>query len=172
MEFHEQAFGRSRRTSSSSSFVSRITAILCVFVFVLAVTAGQAWSFESEYLNLPNASQVSGGVSITSSGQHLSSSMGDSCLLLLKSVHSSPTTSSMDRNQRAAGQAAALGLVLGVRFALTPPKQPGRSAGDIARFDGVQIGLPKSRNALAIAEYRSCQKHKALKALSTFRWQR
>src|SRR5687768_6059378 len=51
----------------------------------------------------------------------------DSCSPLLKSVRNfTPPSSATDRDRRSAGQAAAIGLVFGLRFALGP-KETARS---------------------------------------------
>lgn len=97
-------------------------------------------------------------------------SVADSCLPLLKSIHLPPRKSVTDRNQRSAGKAAALGLVFGVRFALSPLKTPKTvSPSKVnSRFDVWKAGSYKSlenRSALAVTAYRSCRKQQALYSL-------
>ena len=144
-------------------------AVLFSFVMILCLIAGPAWSFEmgdSSYEHLDPYTQQN------FTTNQSSPPVVDSCLPLLKSIHTSPQ-SAMDRNQRSAGKAAALGLVLGVRFALSPPEKPGSYA-DKPRLNIWKVkGVSKdSRSALAVSAYRQCQKEQALKALSEFRWAR
>ncbi len=97
----------------------------------------------------------------------------DSCLAMLKAVRASAPPSAMDQHRRHAGQAAALGLVFGVRFALGPKEPVRRSARQSgARLDVWQTEDVSGRHALAIADYRRCQNEKALEALSHWRWKR
>lgn len=144
-------------------------ALLASFVFVLCIASHPAWSFESvEYSAQPYAEKQA----LTST--HPSSpTVVDSCLSLLKSIPHISSTSIMDRNQRSAGKAAAVGLVLGVRFALSPPTKT-KSYADRPRLDLWQPagGSAGDRSALAVSAYRQCQKEQALKAISNFRWAR
>ena len=150
--------------------VKLITAYLTALVLILSITAGTAWSFdirEAEQ-NLPLVSDN------FSQEQSSPRSTADSCLPLLKSIRHTTPPSAMDRNQRSAGKAAALGLVFGVRFALSPPEKATSSRSKRARLDVWQTSQATvgNRHALAVADYRACQKEQALKALSDFRWQR
>ena len=162
-------FKYSNKWKTDSRVVYLPGALLASFVLILCVVAHPAWSFESvDYSAQPHAQQQA----LTST--HPSSpTVVDLCLPLLKSIHHTSSTSSMDRNQRSAGKAAAVGLVLGVRFALSPPKKV-KSYADRPRLDlwqpaGVSAG---DRSALAVTAYRQCQKEQALKAISEFRWAR
>ena len=144
-------------------------AVLFSFVMILCLIVGPAWSFEMddsgfERLDLKQQQDFT--------TKQSSPPVVDSCLPLLKSIHTSPQ-SAMDRNQRSAGKAAAVGLVLGVRFALSPPQKV-RSHADKPRLDLWQVngGSADNRSALAVSAYRQCQKEQALKALSEFRWAR
>jgi hypothetical protein len=102
------------------------------------------------------------------------SSAMDSCLPLLKSIHTSPP-SVADRTWRSASNTTAdLGLVFGVRVALSEPKRSSSASTSKAGFGlwhpfRSAIG---SSHAQARADYRNCQTQKAFEALSAFRWQR
>ncbi|MEM7650512.1 MAG: hypothetical protein AAF204_00320, partial [Pseudomonadota bacterium] len=134
------------------------------------LVAGPAWSFEASDDGFGQV-QPSLQKQALINSEPSSPTVADSCLPLL-SAHTSPQ-SAMDRNQRSAGKAAALGLVLGVRFALSPPKKV-RSRADKPRLDFWQVSdsATDNRSALAVTAYRECQKEKALKAISEFRWAR
>lgn len=147
-------------------------AALASFVVMLCLVVGPAWSFETikadQDLAWPEQKQNLTEYPTQSS----SPTVADPCLPLLKSIcHTSPT-SAMDRNQRSAGKAAALSLVLGVRFALSPPTNA-KSKAQKPRLDIWQpASVSADRSALAVSAYRQCQKEQALKAISEFRWAR
>ncbi|NCT41748.1 MAG: hypothetical protein GW778_08840 [Alphaproteobacteria bacterium] len=100
-----------------------------------------------------------------------SSTVTDSCLPLLKSFQKTPSKSVIDRNQRSAGKLAALGLIFGVRYALTPPigtpankVETGESLNgsyDVWHQKGSSL-TQNDRSAQAIGAYRACQKKQAL----------
>lgn len=145
---------------------------LAVFILVLAMGAGSAWSFDQI-----GAGDVQEDIKKSTKNFSNSSSPGivDGCLPLLKSIREPHASTAMNPNQRSAGQAAALGLVFGFRFALEPTrksKSP-KPRLDVWEHHGEIAG---NRHALAIADYRRCQKEKALKssiqALQDFRWTR
>lgn len=97
----------------------------------------------------------------------------DSCLPLLKSVRNfTPPPSATDRDRRSAGQAAAIGLVFGVRFALGPKETARSRRQGGVRFDVWQPRDDNSIQAMAVADYRRCKNDQALKALSDWRWKR
>lgn len=151
----------------------KISLTLSILVIVLAICAGQAWSFERVPASEPG--NYVDNVHNHDANDYSSSSpvQNDTCLPLLNR-HAS-AGSAMDRTQRTAGKAAAVGLVFGIRFALKPSKEisPSKPSLDIWTDNG---GIEGDRNALAIADYRRCQKNKALKssiqALGEFRWTR
>lgn len=153
-----------------------VGAYLVILIMILAVSAGTAWSFDTyDPAEGGAVDQVQGDGANPFASNAPSPAMADSCLPLLKSIHYTAPVSAMDRNQRSAGKAVALGLVFGVRFALTPPAKTGAPAlrekarVDIWEADGAFAG---NRNALAVSAYRQCQKERALQALSDFRWTR
>ncbi|MCC6597179.1 MAG: hypothetical protein IT559_00070 [Alphaproteobacteria bacterium] len=123
---------------------------LCLFVMILCVGAGAAWSNEIA------------GVKGQSVSKHISPAvLTDSCSPLLKTVYNPSSYTGQDRNQHSAGTAAVLGLVLGVRYALPP----------VAQAEAVDF-LSVSQNeatAQAVIAWRYCQKQQALRS---HRWQR
>lgn len=88
-----------------------------------------------------------------------------SCLPLLKSIPLIPSAATV-RNQRSAGTAAALGLVLGVRFALGPPRDTTvytgqKHTGPQTRPDG--HGMKEADyHAMVVSAFRACRKEWAL----------
>jgi len=136
---------------------------------IMLVSYSPAWSFE----------QIMPGMIKDGADQALPlivmpsppASSQDHCLSLLPSARfdggpGQGQAMAMDRDQRAvAGQAAALGLVVGVRFALGPKQvhRPGRNG-------RVQFGAWEPSNngaqALAVSAYRRCKNEQAINALS------
>lgn len=158
----------------TSGFAVKFSVFFTVFIFIIALSGGTAWSFERFDVSvLPGASP---SFSAQGPDRRDSSFSGtEQCLLLLEaSVHSPQAVSVTEESRHSAGSAAplALGLVFGVRYALAPPKSH-TAKRDHARFDVWQT-LPSSgsRHALAVADYRSCQKEKALRAFHNFGWVR
>jgi hypothetical protein len=166
---------------------------LLMTLFILSFTE-QAWSFETYHAGLND--RVSSNAVTTpasyhptkrsrSSGQQnsiladsLKTGAADTCLPLLSSLRHAPLHNAVDRNQHSAGKkAAALGLIFGVRFALSPLSTTASHAeGSNARFDvwrpdssAVGSAQTDNRSALAITAYRQCQKQQALQALNSFR---
>ncbi len=156
-------FSNKWKTDPRTAYVPGI--ILGSFVVVLCLFAGPAWSFETINMNEHSAAQ-------SVDAPTPSPSVADACLPLLDTLRQSPQPTAMDRNQRSAGKAAALGLVLGVRFALSPPNK----AGLAPQKPSVDVWHPaeasNDRSALAVTAYRQCQKEQALKAMEDFRWVR
>lgn len=145
---------------------------LAAFIIVLALGAGNAWSLDrfDPAGVIEDIPQIQHEFSTSSSPD-----MVDGCLPLLKSIRHTSAPSAMDRTQRSAGTAAALGLVFGVRFALEPSQKskPSQPRLDFWQHEAATGG---DRHALAIADYRRCQKEKALnssiQAIQDFRWTR
>jgi hypothetical protein len=153
----------SRALLKAARAAASYTACLAV---ILSVSAGSAWS-----LDRTQPSQAFEASSYTS--QLPPPSMADSCLPLLNTRHTTPV-SDMDRTQRTAGTAAALGIVFGVRFALGPKETAKSNRTGNARLTIWQPANATAgdQHALAVADYRNCQKEQALKALNEFRWTR
>lgn len=89
-----------------------------------------------------------------------SSSVADSCLPLLKSIQS--PSSAPERIQRSAGNMAAVGLILGVRYALRPPESSNAAALAVSELTPSSY-TDDNRSALAVHAYRLCRKEQALK---------
>lgn len=153
----------SRKLRRAARTVASYATCLAV---ILSVSAGSAWSLDR--IEPSQAFEAS-----SYSSQLPPPSMADSCLPLLNTRHTTPV-SDMDRTQRTAGTAAALGIVFGVRFALGPKETAKSNRSGNARFTIWQPANATAgdQHALAVADYRNCQKEQALKALNEFRWTR
>ncbi len=161
------------KTDPRAAFIP--PAMMALLILGICVAAGPAWSFETYYGHMSDVqplSQNSESVATHSRDyterKKASPVQVDTCLPLLSSSH--PQFS--DRTQRDAGKAAALGLIFGVRFALTPPKKS--KASETKATIGFWHPQPvtSGRSALAVTAYRECQKQEALQALNEFRWKR
>lgn len=161
-----------RQNCDQKNKIILIPITLAVFILVLAMGAGSAWSFDQI-----QADDAHENIKSTKNFSNSSSpGIVDGCLPLLKSIRQPHTSTAMNPNQRSAGQAAALGLVFGFRFALEPTSRKSKSPKprlDVWEHHGEIAG---NAHALAVADYRRCQKEKALKssiqALQDFRWAR
>ena len=159
-------------------------------VLIITISTGTSWAFTTYdgYDDVPTLKVKS--VALEPRLQYQpsfkpSSAVTDSCLPLLKSIQKTPSQSVTDRNQRTAGKVAApvaVGLIFGVRYALTPPgsapaykaKSSENNANgnfDVWHRDAKSVS-EDSRSALAVSAYRTCQKKQALSALNDFRWSR
>ncbi len=94
------------------------------------------------------------------------SAVADACTPLLKTAHDTSSALVTRRNQRTAGKVAALGMILGARFALEPTESH--------QEDPITMGKARlahknvqARSAQAIAAYRQCQKDRALDQLAS-----
>ncbi|QQG36400.1 MAG: hypothetical protein HYS17_00995 [Micavibrio aeruginosavorus] len=122
-----------------------------------------AWPFE---ITSETESYSHGGV-VAAAAMRLDPSISDPCLYLLKPLREQESFMAADRRYReASGSAMAVGLVLGVRFALGPQERAGaRShARPVAAFhvwEPHQVQSP----ARAIADYRACRNQRTLQAL-------
>ncbi|MGH1456274.1 MAG: hypothetical protein ACRBDI_05800 [Alphaproteobacteria bacterium] len=133
--------------------------VLPSLTFVLFLSIGTAWSYDGNYTpyDTQNVSRE------TLHNQVPSSVMADQCLPLLD-THKTQTSSSIDGNQRAVGQVAALGIILGARFAL----EPKNNFTDLRRKNAKTLTIKgaledkNARSAHAIANYRKCLKQMAL----------
>jgi hypothetical protein len=147
---------------------------------IVMISTGTSWAFTTYdgYQDVPPLKVKS--VTLQSPLQYQpSSAVTDSCLPLLKSFQETSSKSVTDRNQRSAGKVAApvvaMGLIFGVRYALTPPgSAPAYKANfnenklgnfDVWHDNGTSLS-GNTRPALAVSAYRACQKKQALIALS------
>jgi hypothetical protein len=151
--------------------------LLLAVLLVVSLGARAAWSADFA----PRFSPANGFLDFKALSLKSQSSpplvLTDQCLPLLNSVVLSPTSVS-GPNQRPAGTAAALGLIMGLRYALspTPPARIVRSpaSSSLAELSpSSSSDTPKDhRSALAVQAYRQCQKEQALYNLQPYRWQR
>lgn len=159
----------------------KVCAVAASLIFT--ISTGTSWAFTTYegYDDVPPL-KVTNVVFEPRLQYQPSSAMADSCSPLLKSIQKTSSKSVIDRNQRSAGKVAALGLIFGVRYALTPPGSPtahkakssennSNSNFDVWHRDGSSVSQD-GRSALAVSAYRACQKKQALSALNDFRWSR
>lgn len=133
-------------------------------IIVLVIASRPVWSFETTPVTAHGADA---GVSAFSTSLP---DTADSCLPLLNAVQIDPSISAMDGDRHSAGQAAALGLMFGLRIALGPkeltrtgrPQRNAVTAGFWSPSDG------NGAKALAIAEYRRCRNEQVLQALTQY----
>ena len=104
-----------------------------------------------------------------------SSAAGNLCTSLLNTQDTHSAKTPAVRTQRPVGKVAALGMLLGARFALAPPEQHNRA---VVSEPDVMFGCQvvkldekdaPSRTARDIAAYRQCQKDLALARIASAR---
>ncbi len=143
------------------AFVVRII-LLIVACLLLAGSPARAF----EVTEMP-AEEAAVKAALSSSS---SSALADPCLYLLKSIREQNESAAVDRQYRnAAGSAAAVGLVFGVRFALGPQetmKVRRRQSPAVAFHVWETRDSVGGGQALAIADYRACRNEQALRALT------
>lgn len=137
---------------------------LAFAVLALAVSSLPAFAFETV---VPAAPPVKAATSVPAAA--------DPCLPFLSPVRYALAPAPADtpvRDYRVTGGAAALGLVVGLRFALGPKEL---TRGSHHRAPTLGFWQPDSgtgAQALAVADYRRCKSEAALNALSDWRWER
>lgn len=154
----------------------RVFCLSAAAALVLAALPSSAYAFTSFHAQIEQfdaaPEQVADDVGKPIVTNSPSSSVLDPCLPLLKSIHASPSIST-ERNQRSAGKSADLGLVFGVRFALSPTLKA-NSTPPKARFGFWQHHPSSAGSSLArtVNAYESCLTDQAISALREFRWKR
>lgn len=138
-----------------------------IMVMVVAcLVIGSAAAHAFEVTEMP-AEEAAVQASLSSSS---SSALADPCLYLLKNMQEQNESAAVDRQYRnAAGSAAAVGLVFGVRFALGPQetvKARRRQSPAVAFHVWEPRDSVGGGQALAIADYRACRNEQALRALT------
>jgi|GEM_PF-2848305 len=104
-----------------------------------------------------------------------SSTAGNLCTSLISTQDTSSQKKPAVRTQRPVGKVAALGLLLGARFALAPPQQHNRAIikePDVlleCQVVNADDKVAPARSARAIAAYRQCQKNQALGRIASAR---
>ncbi len=133
---------------------------LLVFLFVFSV--GTAWSYvyDDDYTDFNSVSHET-----LKFEKRSSSAAGDVCTPLLNTLHHTPPTLSTARSQRSVGKIAALGMMLGARFALEPKLQDNASVLNVDAILEHHVKVtrkPALHSAQTIAAYRTCLKNQAL----------
>ncbi|MFN3700787.1 MAG: hypothetical protein ACK4VI_04600 [Alphaproteobacteria bacterium] len=179
----QRGFMSGRRRNSPAANVPIALAIL---MLMLALGAGKAWAHDAKYNGVSvtaqdhYTNQYIHKASLHSQGQQQQieknskispvSAVADACHPLMKAFRHPPAADVTDRSaQRNAGHIAALGLVMGMRYALEPPSTSSQSAvplrvqGHPSQSNGGAIAQ-RSQNdkAHAIIQYRRCMKEQAL----------
>ncbi len=141
----------------------RFCATFCV-LFGAGVVSGHAPAWSFEVITAPEAQGQA--VNIMRAPQ---APAGDSCLYILNQAQERDAASARERYYRqSAGSAAAVGLVLGVRFALGPAsvQKSRRLSSPPAAFRVWESRDTGGAQALAIADYRACRNEQTLRALT------
>ena len=127
---------------------------------LLAATAVVAAPIQSAQFLSPSAAVNAVGTRVPDLPAP-SSVVADVCLPLLKATQSDPRDIVTQDVRPDAGQAAALGLIFGVRYALGP-KETTRAR---PASKGMENGDLSGDRALAVAEYRRCRSEQLLTTL-------
>lgn len=133
--------------------------ILTSLICISSLSMGSAWSYEN-YNDTYNyvVSREAPSVSKISP----SSTVLDSCKSLLQSnQHPSSGSNTVKNYHSAASKIAALGVVLGARYALVPDNN---NDVNITRHDKKMTG--NNRSAQTVAAFRKCQKEHVLSMLT------
>lgn len=104
----------------------RFIFVLSIFIFGVSVAGGAAWSLEDAATQKTafNVAAIGpqAGADFETNTKALSMRRAGGCSPALETARSSPGQRGMDEYRRSAGAVAALGLALGMRYALTPPQ--------------------------------------------------
>lgn len=133
--------------------------ILPMLTFVLVLSMSTAWSYDDGRYNSNSDIDVS-RETLQHYNEKPSSVPAEQCRPLLNTQAAS-NNSAKYRNQRAVGQMATLGIILGARFALEPKNE----TADLLTKNAYKNLLKDNdgkRTAHAIANYRDCRKQIAL----------
>lgn len=152
-----------RLSGSSARAVRALSAFVMLFILVLCLSAGSAWSI--------GASSGAGPLKESRSSPSPAAA-ADPCLPLLDVSANAPgrdaPPSAMDGSRRSAGKAAVLGMALGVRSVPGPVRdalslRPGNARSSLSvRASHDDSVRPR---ALAVADYRRCANERALRVL-------
>ncbi len=119
-----------------------------VLAFFLFPSIGGAWSYEGYSASINY--DVSRETSLSTAPPTSAYSVANMCKSLLQSDQYSSPNSATDSSQRKAGKLAALGIILGARFAVAPSQASLNKHGAQANAS--------ARSARSIAAFRKCQK--------------
>lgn len=148
-------------THRSKSLLKKYQGLLTLGIFLFVFSVGTAWSYV--YDDGMQGMDVSHET--LSPNNKTSSTTADACTPLLNTLHHTPSTSAVVRNQRSVGKVAALGMVLGARYALEPKAQDDVS---VINVDAIlehhvkSSRKPALHSAQTIVAYRNCLKNQAL----------
>jgi hypothetical protein len=142
-----------------------LSVALSIIVFVLALTAGSAWSFDYGRVL---GKDPRGAPELKSPSS--SSFAAEACLPLLSASHyQGPAAAGNEARPQAGKKVKAvmvLGMVLGARFALSPVDQTGTGP-DLSEKTAITPPPPTGNpQVLAVSSYRSCVKEAVLKERS------
>ncbi len=147
-------------TAFPASLVQYKAGILPALALLTICSIGSAWAYENH--NAPKNYEIT--YNTLSHKNSPSSSVTDLCKPLLKSNQHASSQSVTVRNRRTVGKVAALGLILGVRFALEPKSNDNINTarpGNTTKGHIIEA-RNSNRSALTIAAYRQCQKENIL----------
>jgi len=126
------------------------TALLTASICIASLSIGSAWSYEAQGVSREAPAIKS----------FPSSTATDACKTLLVSDQQTFSGSVAVKNHRTASKIAALGVILGARFAL----EPNDNVTNIVEHDNkVKSDI---RSAQAVAAFRKCQKEHVLAMLT------
>lgn len=143
--------------------------LLVVLVFIF--TIGTARSYVNDYGHASVMSQIVSHETLKTKITVPSSTAGLCTSLLNTQIHTSSKTPVV-RTQRSVGKAAALGLLLGVRFALEPKQNHSANvmAKDAPLMHQVQAEVkPVKQSAKTVVAFRRCLKDQALSRIASVR---
>lgn len=138
--------------------------VLLALALISTPVMSTAWSHQDFKLSLDKSESVSREAQTET---HPSSVAAELCTPLLTTNQHISNTFSVDRSQRTAGKVAALGMILGARFALE--QQDDREADAVMNITlerHVLKSKPAMFSAHSIAAYRQCHKEVYLRYAS------
>jgi hypothetical protein len=145
------------RCDGNEHRANRIAVVSSLVIFVLALTAGSARSFDTRQDSLPKRSVYQHKVS--------SSAAKEACRPLLQaSNYEGPNSiAAVSRPEAGKVKALVIGMVAGAQFALSPAGPASQRLDDKTKNAGTHYFSPGNPQALAVASYRKCVKQKILK---------
>ena len=147
-------------TDQSKSLLKKYQGALSFVIFLFVFSVGTAWSYVYD--------DGSRGFNVsheTLPGNMTSSTAVDACTPLLNTLHHTPAKLAAVRTQRSVGKIAALGMVLGARYALEPKAQDDVSVINVDAILAHHVKTsrkPALHSAQTIVAYRNCLKNQAL----------
>tara|TARA_R110001592_G_scaffold3525_12_gene19900 strand:- start:2361 stop:2864 length:504 start_codon:yes stop_codon:yes gene_type:complete len=147
-----------RSVSLTRKYSAAASLVIVLFVF----SVGTAWSYvyDDGYTDLNSVSHET-----NLNPKRSSSAVVDMCTPLLNTLHHTPSTLPTVRTQRSVGKIAALGMMLGARYALEPKSQDDVSVINVDAILAQHVKTsrkPALHSAQTIVAYRTCLKNQAL----------